>query len=53
MTHDELRESIAAYTLNALSPDDAREVQAYLATCDECQQDLKVLREVAADPQAA
>ncbi len=48
MTHDELRESIAAYALNALSPEDAREVEAHLETCDECRQDLKVLREVAA-----
>ncbi len=48
MTHDELRESIAAYALNALSPEDAREVEAHLETCDECRRDLKVLREVAA-----
>lgn len=48
MTHDELRESIAAYALNALSPEDAREVEAHLETCDECRRDLKALREVAA-----
>lgn len=48
MIHDELRESIAAYALNALSPEDAREVEAHLETCDECRRDLKALREVAA-----
>ncbi len=48
MTHDELRESIAAYALNALSTEDAREAEAHLETCDECRRDLKVLREVAA-----
>ncbi len=49
MTHDELRESLAAYALNAASPEDAREVEAHLETCEECQRDLKVLREVTAD----
>ncbi len=48
MTHEELRESIAVYALNALSPEDARDVEAHLATCEECRGDLQVFRQVAA-----
>jgi len=49
VTHDELRESLAAYALHALAPVDAREVEAHLETCEECQRDLAVLRQIAGD----
>ncbi len=49
MTHDDLRESVAAYALNALPPEDAREVRVHLETCDECLRDLTALREITAD----
>ncbi len=49
MTHDELRELIAAYTLDALTPGEVREVEAHLPMCEECRHDLRLMREVAGD----
>jgi anti-sigma-K factor RskA len=49
MTHDELRESIAVYALDALDQAEAREVEAHLATCEECRAALETFRRLAAD----
>ena len=49
MTHDELRELIPAYALDALTPGEVREVEAHLPTCEECRHDLRLMREVAGD----
>ncbi len=48
MTHDEIRESIPGYALHALAPEDARDVEAHLATCAECQRELGVFEDAAA-----
>lgn len=48
MTHDEVRESIPGYALDALVLEEAQGVEAHLATCEECQRELAALREVAA-----
>lgn len=45
MTHAELQELIPAYSLDALSPEEAREVEAHLPACDECQRGLALLRD--------
>ena len=49
MTHEELRDLLPAYALDALAPDEARAVEAHLATCAECQAELRGLRQVAAE----
>ncbi|HET8679274.1 MAG TPA: anti-sigma factor [bacterium] len=49
MTHIELRALIPAYALDALSSEEAREVEAHLATCDECRRELILMREVASE----
>lgn len=49
MTHEELRELIPAHALDALSPEEAREVEAHLRTCDECRADLTAFQEVSSD----
>jgi Anti-sigma-K factor rskA, C-terminal/Putative zinc-finger len=43
-SHDELRDSVAAYALGALSPDEAAEVRAHLATCAACRAEYEALR---------
>ena len=48
MTHDELRELLAAYALDALDSEDERAVEAHLATCPDCRRDVAALREAAA-----
>lgn len=48
MTHDEIRESIAAYALHALAADEARDVEAHLAACEECRRELAVFEQAAA-----
>ncbi len=40
MTHEEIRASIPGYALHALALEDARDVEAHLATCAECRQEL-------------
>ncbi len=47
MTHIELRGLVPAYALDALSPEEAREVEAHLPTCEECRRELLMMREVA------
>lgn len=49
MTHDDLRELLPAYALDALTPEEAREVEAHLTTCEACPDELRVLRGVAAE----
>lgn len=49
MTHIELRSLIPAYALDALSSEEAREVEAHLPTCDECRRELILMREVAGE----
>jgi anti-sigma factor RsiW len=48
VTHDEVRELLAAYALDALDPEDERAVEAHLATCPDCRRDVAALREAAA-----
>jgi len=47
VTHDELRELLAPYALDALRPQETRDLEAHLATCEACQRELALLREVA------
>ncbi|MGQ0549495.1 MAG: anti-sigma factor domain-containing protein, partial [Armatimonadota bacterium] len=49
MTHIELRALIPAYALDALSPGEAREVEAHLPTCEECRRELLLMRDVASE----
>lgn len=49
MTHDELRDLIPAYALDALEPEAARAVEAHLPGCDECREALSSLQAVAAE----
>jgi anti-sigma-K factor RskA len=48
MTHGEMRESLAGYALHALADDEARELEAHLATCEECREELALLQDAAA-----
>jgi anti-sigma-K factor RskA len=48
VTHEELQELIPLYALDALAPDEATGVEAHLHTCERCQRELVVLRNVAA-----
>lgn len=45
--HEEMRELLPAYALDALSPEEIRDVEAHLLTCEQCQRDLALLRETA------
>lgn len=49
MTHEELRDLIAAYALDALEPEAASAVEAHLPACDECREELNRLQGVAAE----
>ena len=44
-THDQLRELLPAYALDALDPAEARSVTDHLRDCDDCAQELTSLRE--------
>lgn len=44
--HDRLRESLGAYLLGGLAPDDEREVQAHVAGCERCRSELARLEEL-------
>jgi anti-sigma-K factor RskA len=48
MTHGEMQESLAGYALHALVDDEARELEAHLATCEECREELARLQDTAA-----
>ncbi|MCI0370790.1 MAG: anti-sigma factor [candidate division NC10 bacterium] len=46
MTHEELRERWGLYVLDALAPEERRELESHLAAgCPACQQELRALRE--------
>ena len=48
LTHDEVRELLGAFALDAVEPDEAAHVQQHLAICDECAAEVANHREVAA-----
>jgi anti-sigma-K factor RskA/putative zinc finger protein len=43
--HEEVQGLLSAYALDALSPEEMRDVEAHLLTCEECQDELVLLRE--------
>jgi anti-sigma-K factor RskA len=47
MTHDELRELTGAYSLGVLDESERRELEAHLATCATCAEELRGFRAVA------
>ena len=47
MEHDAVRELTAAYALDALEPDDEREVEAHLRVCERCREELAAFTEAA------
>lgn len=47
-THEDVRAALGAYSLEALSPDEQAAVDAHLATCVECGEELRAMREAAA-----
>lgn len=47
MTHDQLRELVPIYALDALSGDEELEVRAHLQSCPDCQQRLETYQEAA------
>lgn len=49
MTHEELRDLLPAYALDALGPEEVRQVKAHLDTCEACRSELRSLRDVAAE----
>lgn len=44
MTHEEVRELIPGYALDALEPEEAGRVEAHLPSCSECRRELALLR---------
>ncbi len=48
MTHEESAELLPAYVLDALSPEEARSVEAHLQTCEICRRDLGSFRQTTA-----
>ena len=48
MTHDELKDSLPAFALDALDPHERAEVAAHVATCAACTAELAVLDRVVA-----
>lgn len=49
MTHEELRDLVPAYAVDALEPDEARALEAHLQECEACREELTRLQEVAAE----
>ena len=47
MEHDAVRELTAAYALDALEPDEEREVEAHLRVCERCREELAAFTEAA------
>jgi len=47
--HEELRDLLSAYALDALDPEDARVVEVHLPACQECRRQLRALEGVAAE----
>lgn len=48
MTHEDMRELLPAYALDALTLEEAQEVRVHLQTCEVCPRDLAVLLETSA-----
>ncbi len=49
MTHEELRDLVPAYAVDALEPEEARALEAHLQECEACREELTRLQEVAAE----
>lgn len=47
-SHDEIAELLGAYALDAVSPDEAAEIEQHIATCQSCASEVAGHREVAA-----
>jgi hypothetical protein len=47
VTHDEIAELLGAYALDAVSPDEATEIEQHLAECPRCRAEVAAHREVA------
>lgn len=47
--HDELREGLGAYALNAMEPLEARRIERHVDECDDCANEVRLLREAAAE----
>ena len=48
MTHEEARDLIPGYAVDALEPEEAARVEAHLLSCGDCRGELAVLRDAAA-----
>ena len=48
MTHQEVRDLIPGYALDALEPEEAARVEAHLLGCGDCRSELAILRDAAA-----
>src|SRR6516164_9442611 len=48
MTHEEARDLIPGYDVDALEPEEAARVEAHLLSCGDCRGELAVLRDAAA-----
>jgi anti-sigma-K factor RskA len=44
ISHDEMLDSVAAYALGALSPEEAQIVAEHLRTCEQCREEYRLLR---------
>jgi anti-sigma factor RsiW len=47
VTHEELQELLAAYALDAVSPEEREEIEAHLAECPRCQEEVAAHLQVA------
>ena len=48
LRHDDIRELLGAFALDAVEPDESAVVEAHLATCPRCREEVREHREVAA-----
>lgn len=48
LSHDETRELLGAFALDAVEPDEASHIEAHLITCPRCRDEVREHREVAA-----
>lgn len=44
ISHDEMLDSVAAYALGTLAPNEAETVAAHLRTCEQCREEYRLLR---------
>jgi len=47
MTHEQVRDLIPGYALDALKPEEAAQVEAHLPSCGDCRHELALLRDAA------